>query len=727
MASIPAAATPDNALPINFRLGEYAIQRVLGRGGFGITYLARDTKLGAEVAIKEYFPQAFAVRDRTHSIVARTLHASGGVEDYRWGLEQFLKEARALARFKHNHIVRVLRFMEANGTAYMVMEYEEGQSLATFLRTHGGFLAEPLLLRVFLPILNGLQAVHEAGLLHLDIKPDNIYLRRDGRPMLIDFGSARQARTGSKADQKVALTPGFCAPEQYPGRGELGPWTDLYAMGATLYCCITGKQPVDALTRAQTFERSRIDPLVPAGRLDRPKYSACIREAFDASLRLKPAERRRSAAAIQNGLMGKGLSDAKPSTPGAYGSGFIGVIRTAAIRTKRRITRGPLEKLLAVLVFLATMAVVVPKILIDTRQLTTEELYDAIDRVPAQLRALGRDAKRWVDEQLTGKAAAVPSATAPPAPALPRAARQTERVIPPFVPDKSERHTLDTAPVTVTALALLKDASLVAAGGDDGRVRIWDRDRGELLHTLESGAATISALGASHDGRWLAFNATEHGIALWDAHAGQPLGQLPGHAGEITALAFAPDGRHLVSAGRDKSVMLWDLETRQRVRALVNEGRADTLALAFAPNGRLLAAGDAMGGIRYWNAAAFRELSYVLVGSQALTALAVSPDSKWVAAGGQEGLLRLVRQGIDKQDISLAGAPETVHALAFSPDGNWLLAAGAHADILLWDLAHGTPPARLSGHNHGVFALALSADGQLLASGGDDFRVRLWR
>ncbi|MDH4134320.1 MAG: serine/threonine protein kinase, partial [Gammaproteobacteria bacterium] len=252
-----------NVLPVNYRLDEYVIQSVLGQGGFGITYLARDARLGALVAVKEYFPQAYAERDRTQTIRPNTRGGKDDAENYRWGLQEFLKEARALAQFKHPNIVRVLRFLEANGTAYMVMEYEEGESLSGHLGRHGGFLAEPALLGIFLPVLNGLQAVHDAGLLHLDIKPDNIYLRRSGQPMIIDFGAARQ-RSGSDRSEKIALTPGYAALEQYPGYGDLGAWSDVYSMGATLYRCITGREPMDSRERERAMKKLRVDPNIPA-------------------------------------------------------------------------------------------------------------------------------------------------------------------------------------------------------------------------------------------------------------------------------------------------------------------------------------------------------------------------------------------------------------------------------------------------------------------------------
>ncbi|MEK7712267.1 MAG: serine/threonine-protein kinase, partial [Pseudomonadota bacterium] len=324
-----SVAQSSNTLPVNSRLEEYVIQSVLGVGGFGITYLARDTRLGSLVALKEYFPHAYAQRDSTNTLRPNSGGDTGDAENYRWGLQEFLKEARALAQFKHTNIVRVLRFLEANGTAYLAMEYEEGESLSAFLARHGGFLSEPLLLNVFLPVLNGLQAVHDAGLLHLDIKPDNIYLRRNGVPMLIDFGSARQ-RTNANRSQKVALTPGYAALEQYPGHGNLGPGADVYSMGTTLYRCITGQEPVDARERENGLKKLHMDPLVPAMRFERPLYSRHIRECVDAALQLKFEDRPSSAFVLQNGLMGKSMSagDARPKSNASIfssGMGFIGL------------------------------------------------------------------------------------------------------------------------------------------------------------------------------------------------------------------------------------------------------------------------------------------------------------------------------------------------------------------------------------------------------------------
>lgn len=297
-----------NALPRGYRLDEYVIDSVLGTGGFGITYKAQDRKLGTWVAIKEYFPQEFASRSAAMTIVPQPGQPG---EHYEWGRQQFLKEVRALARFRHNNIVRVLRFLELNGTAYMVMDYEAGQGLHDYIEKHGQ-PDERMLLQVFVPVLNGLQAVHQAGLLHLDIKPANIFLRTDRSPMLIDFGSVNNMARPSDGAGQVVLTPAYAAIEQYPGHGKQGPWTDIYSIGASLYRCVSGGDPVDAYIRAQMLRDGLPDPLTPAAQLERGKYSAYLRECIDWAMQIDAMKRPKDVAAFQEALMGKGIAGRKP-------------------------------------------------------------------------------------------------------------------------------------------------------------------------------------------------------------------------------------------------------------------------------------------------------------------------------------------------------------------------------------------------------------------------------
>ena len=238
-----------NALPLDSRLHEYHLERLLGVGGFGITYLGRDSHLDKPVAIKEYLPGELATRVRDGTAAGAVVPLDAEHEaDYRWGLERFLQEARTLARFEHPNIVRVLRYFEANGTAYMVMDYERGEPLKTVLQ-HNPQPPEALLKELARPLLDGLALVHTGGFLHRDIKPENIMVRASGQPVLIDFGSARHAMGGTTRSLTAVLTPGYAPLEQYSGEGRQGPWTDLYAMGGVLYRAVTGKAPPDAVTR----------------------------------------------------------------------------------------------------------------------------------------------------------------------------------------------------------------------------------------------------------------------------------------------------------------------------------------------------------------------------------------------------------------------------------------------------------------------------------------------
>ena len=281
------------ALQSGFRLMEYRIDAVLGQGGFGITYLATDVNLNSKFAIKEYLPEDFAKRSTDRTVSAKT---ADDTEMYNTGLENFLVEARTLATFKHPNIVRVARFFEQHNTAYMVLEYERGQSLKVWRKNHPD-TPEADLLNLLFPLLDGLQVMHENGFLHRDIKPDNIYVRdEDGSLVLLDFGAASQTALGSAAAVGV-FTPGYGPIEQCQGTDNQGPWTDIYAMGATLFWFITGKKPVDSLQRA-----GRVDPLPLAEDTCLGRYSPEFLKAIDWSLRVDPAARPQNIADFRTAL-----------------------------------------------------------------------------------------------------------------------------------------------------------------------------------------------------------------------------------------------------------------------------------------------------------------------------------------------------------------------------------------------------------------------------------------
>ena len=282
------AQHPINALPNGYRLQEYELVRVLGFGGFGMTYLGYDHHLDKPVAIKEYLPSDIAIRTGDNSVVPQATEFQG---DFSWGLDRFLDEARTLARFDHRHLVKVHRFFEAHNTAYIVMEYVEGEPLSAYLNRKG-ILTEAELKAILHPILDDLEVVHRADFLHRDIKPGNIVIRDEDRsPVLIDFGAARQAVGAKSRSVTSIVTPGYAPIEQYESRGNQGPWTDIYALGCVCYRALTDEVPVPAM------DRVRRDPLIPVS--DRCKGSASHQflAAIDHALQVDETARPQSVSA----------------------------------------------------------------------------------------------------------------------------------------------------------------------------------------------------------------------------------------------------------------------------------------------------------------------------------------------------------------------------------------------------------------------------------------------
>ncbi len=280
---MPEAQHPKHALPLGYRLQEYELVRMLGSGGFGITYLGHFKN--SAVAIKEYFPLDFATRTGDHSVVPR---ASNSRDTFEWGLDRFSGEAETLARFDHRHIVKVFRFFEAHGTAYIVMEYIKGETLSAYLKRKGT-LTESELKEILFPLLDGLKVVHGAKFLHRDIKPANIIIRaEDGSPVLIDFGAARQAIGARSRPLSAIGSPGYSPYEQYLTHGNQGPWTDLYALGAVCYRALTGAVPNPSSERNL---RNHPDPLVPIAKRCKDQASRGFLLAIDHALQVEEEDR----------------------------------------------------------------------------------------------------------------------------------------------------------------------------------------------------------------------------------------------------------------------------------------------------------------------------------------------------------------------------------------------------------------------------------------------------
>jgi serine/threonine protein kinase len=288
---MPAQA--NQPLPAGYVLNGYRIEKPLSSGGFSIVYLARDDK-DTPYAIKEYLPSSLPLRTEGVEVVI----TEEDLSLFRHGLKCFFEEGRALAMISHPNVVRVENFFRANETCYMVMQYVRGRTLQFHIQRNRQEMTETFIRRVFIHLLNGLREVHARKLLHLDIKPANIFIAMEGRPVLLDFGAARITLSEEAMKLKPMYTAGFAAPEHYRFKPEeLGPWSDIYSVGATIYTCIAGTPPQAG------DQREEKDRMIPLRTLARQHYSADLFDIVDSCLATDHLQRPQTAFDLQKRLM----------------------------------------------------------------------------------------------------------------------------------------------------------------------------------------------------------------------------------------------------------------------------------------------------------------------------------------------------------------------------------------------------------------------------------------
>ena len=326
----------------------YRVDRVLGRGGFGITYLATDNNLDHRVAIKEYLPASLVQRREDKSLWPVSEESQ---TQYQEGLQRFLTEARTLVKFRHPNIVRVMAVFEANNTAYLVMEYEEGERFKEAVSKEGG-ADEYILKNLMLSIIDGLEQVHQYGFIHRDIKPVNLIIRNDGSPVLLDFGATRVADVDGSAKHTSFVSVGYTPLEQYHEGASLsvGPWTDIYSLGATLYFAISGVTPVSAVGRLAALVKKSPDPLVAATEIGHGRYTESFLEAIDWALQFKVEDRPQTLAQWRTALQ-----------PATAGSSIVGsrsaVSRHASLKTESTESNPPRKNRLLMILAIPVIAV----------------------------------------------------------------------------------------------------------------------------------------------------------------------------------------------------------------------------------------------------------------------------------------------------------------------------------------------------------------------------------
>jgi len=621
-----------DALPVGTHLlmGRYSVGKVLGQGGFGITYQGADTLLRRRVAIKELFPEG-AARACLNVIPPARLVTAGFAQTK----DEFIEEARLMAQFTHPGIVRVWDAFEENGTGYLVMELLQGQDLGG--RLESGPLTLEEAQDLILELSSALEAVHAGGLLHRDIKPDNIFLNGDGRTVLIDFGSARTFAVGQTSSHTRLVTPGYAPPEQYASHAKFGPYTDIYAFGATLWHALSGTMPPPSVERMMGAALPELSTWVPAR----------MRDALERAVALKIDQRPQSVPdflSLMGMLEGRKLESQGsapipavpvnvPSAPFQPAPPPVARARSIGIGGSRALAQ--LSGNVFALTFspdgqtLAVSACATALLGLCTRSEVT--LWN-----PLEDGALGRIAAH--------SAAAY-------------------------------------------ALGFSNDGELLATGGEDGRVRLWNPSSGEVLQEMSVGSA-VSSVSFHSSGFSLALGRQNGAVLSWDLRASQARTILERKGGWINALAHSPDGRYLAVASGARqsdgqpSGQLYGVQD-ESLEGFSLEGNPTVRSLAFSPDGTMLALGVEDGRIHLWD------------------------------------MNKLRRIGV------LEGHTDAVRSLSFSAAGS-LASGGDDHTVCLWNPGKSQLLERFTGHTEEVTAVSYRAQGGVIASGGFDRRVLLW-
>jgi len=286
-----------DSLPAGTTIDCYSIIKMIASGGFSLIYLAEDEDTQERVIIKEYLPKKSASRKKTNRI-----HIIGSAKQqnaFHHGRKLFYQEAKALANLQHPNVVKVRNFFLANDTAYLVMDYEPGKNLGGYIKQRGGNLSTTFIMTVFPPILDALSLIHSRNQLHLDIKPGNIHLRPGGNPLLLDFGAVHCVTKTSNIKTSQVITAGFSPVEQYYASGNIGPWSDVYAIGATMRSCIEGKPPPSAI------KRHAKETLVSAVKKHKQRYPVYLLEAMDWAMEMDPDQRPQNAGDLLSAITNK--------------------------------------------------------------------------------------------------------------------------------------------------------------------------------------------------------------------------------------------------------------------------------------------------------------------------------------------------------------------------------------------------------------------------------------
>lgn len=699
----------------------YRIVSLLGQGGMGAVYRAWDIRLKIPVAIKEMIPQP--------GLEAQTLTQLR---------QQFQQEAQVLARLNHPHLVRVSDFFEEGGNAYLVMDFVEGQSMAELIAQQGA-LPETRVLAWADQLLDALAYCHSKGVLHRDIKPQNVIIRPDGRAVLVDFGlvklwDPRDPRTRSA--MRGMGTPEYAPPEQYGVAGHTDPRSDLYSLGATLYHALTGRTPPEVTDRIA-------DPSIfRPPRAIIPHISSRMEVAILKAMEMKRDSRWISAAEMAQG-MGLSVQDWQPkpyAPPPTRGdtlrippaevthSPATTVAAPATSEAKARPwQRGkPWLWILAGSLALAGLIAWMVKL----QQESQQQLYFMQQALHAT-----EQAKATANVQATAQAEATTTAQAYAN--RPEISVENATWIQPL-------QTIYAHDGWISGIAFSPDGSLLASSSWwDNTVKVWQFRYGKIteepLFTIQYDAQVDDVV-FSPDGQILASagcnapfsseNPCNNGIVyFYSTNDWRLIRTIEAHYSFVSAVSFSPDGNTLASASADGTVRLWRVADGALLRTL--EGHTEGVSsVAFSPDGQTLASASCDGTVRLWRVANGALLHKWQEHTFEVYKAIFSPDGHLVAAIGGDNDPILVAWDVENGEVVYKRSDHRLRAgsIIFNLDGLLIITGGGHEDhiIQVRQASNGIPLTALRGHNSWVADMAISPDGRLLVSGGGDGFIIVW-
>ncbi|EAZ89003.1 protein kinase domain-containing protein [Crocosphaera chwakensis] len=704
----------------------YCLDNAMGKGSFGITYRAHHTALKNPVAIKEFYPVEYVSRNiETKLLIIPAKHQ----DVYKRSLYRFLQEGQILAKLNHPNVVKVRDLFEERGTAYIVMELVQGKTLLQELENQPNKKLSPQRIEKLIEqLVNALTTIHEAGIYHLDLKPENMILTPTDQLILIDFGAATLA-DDAKRKRTRSFTECYAAPEIMSG-GEVGPQSDLFEVGMILHELLTGKLPPPAMTRVletDTWQPQGLDYpwdmlIVDALRIQRSDRSPTVDQWWESRKQKEGDIIRIDQKSIEN-LQGKFI------LPLLQQQGMVHKLGQGCIRKVIPINQNK------VLVIEAGGAS-----LLNINNRTTHWEIDC----PSSWGDVSKNKKLlalvWQQNiylwdltqgkflrQLQGHSKKITGLAFNKDGSLLLSGSLDETLIIWEIKTGTKRHELSEPMGRITAVAFSEDNQFIASGSHTGIVRIWGAISGQEWRCLEGHGTAIESLIFSSDSKVLASGGRDKTIHLWNVTSGKSQQVLEGHQDWVTALSFNQNADKLASAStiNDKTIRIWSVAKQQQTQQL--KGHTNSIqAIAFCPDDRYLISAASDNTIRLWDRKTGKAIKQLQQHTNWVYSVACSPDGRWIAIGYNDWTVRLW-DIIEQREVNcLEGHESSVSSVAFCPDNQHLISGSWDGTLRVWDIHTGKCKRILQDHQNWISSVAVSPNGQWVASGGWDKTVHLW-